>query len=120
MDSEGTGTGKLSKRNEDGIRTGYDKLREMKKVLKQNESSHPIVTVYVGDSNTDLPCLLHADIGLIIGNQEGLRETCARVGIKVESGISLREINKKQKESEELRLFQFDDWHAIVKSGLLE
>jgi|SRR5271170_3837024 len=119
MDSEGNGTGKLSKEGEMGICTGHDKLREMKTVLKKKSSSESVVTVYVGDSNTDLPCLLHADIGIIIGEGKSVIETCNRVGIKVHRDLSRRAIKPKE-EKTELILYHYDDWTAIVNSMLLD
>ncbi|CDS82357.1 uncharacterized protein SPSC_03176 [Sporisorium scitamineum] len=57
---EGVGTGKLSKSSEGAIRTGMDKLR----VMRAHKGPGP--NVYVGDSTTDLPCLIEADYGLIM------------------------------------------------------
>ena len=121
MDSEGNGTGMLSKSSEDGIRTGPDKLREMERIMKNHSSSEAIVTVYVGDSNTDLPCLLHVDIGIIIGEGTSILETCQRVGINVEFEPSLREIVRTGKrKGDRLRLYHFKRWWDVIASGLLE
>ena len=98
MDSEGKGTGKISKGDDSGICTGYDKLREMKKVIAEHATSDSFIMVYVGDSSTDLPCLLHADIGIIMGSGSSLLEICKRVGINVESGQSLRKIDRERQE----------------------
>jgi hypothetical protein len=113
MDSSGLGTGKLTKSYEEGIRTGADKLREMKLVLGDSQS----ITVYIGDSNTDLPCLLHADIGIIIGSGKSLIETCHRVGIVVEHGFSFKNTTWRKGI---LTLYHFNDWYGIIESGLLE
>lgn len=121
MDSQGKGTGNLTKRGDDGIRTGPDKLREMKKAMQKNGHSKNIITVYVGDSNTDLPCLLFADVGIIIGDGGSLIDTCKRVGIEVISGASLRQILYTPNERrDEKRLYHFHDWHAIAASGLID
>src|SRR5277367_4768633 len=109
MDDEGKGTGKMTKEGKMGICTGHDKLREMKTVLEKKSSSELIVTVYVGDSNTDLPCLLHADIGIIIGEGKSVIETCNRVGIKVQRAVPRQAIKPKEKEAE-LILYHCDDW----------
>jgi thiamine phosphate phosphatase / amino-HMP aminohydrolase len=115
MDSSGVGTGKLSKSYEEGIRTGPDKLREMKQVLGNSQS----ITVYIGDSNTDLPCLLHANIGIIIGSGESLIETCNRVGIAVEQEFSFNDTIQTWRKGI-LTLYHFNDWYGIIESGLLE
>ena len=119
MDEEGKGTGIISKAFNTGICTGTDKLREMKVVIEKQGGSEDVVTVYIGDSDTDLPCLLHSDIGIIIGNGKSVRETCGRVGIKVESGPRLNEI-RKRKEGDALTLYHFEDWNGIRESGLLD
>ena len=122
MDTEGKGTGKLNKNDVDGMCTGPDKLREMKKAIGEIPQLENVVTVYVGDSNTDLPCLLHADVGIIIGDGASLLETCDRVGIKVNSGRSLRDIvrEKQTTRKDGLMFYHFHDWRAIIESGLLE
>jgi soluble P-type ATPase len=111
----------LSKAEEEGICTGPDKLREMKNLIDKYEKPEDIVTVYIGDSNTDLPCLLHADIGIIIGDGKSVIETCNRVGIKVESGGPLREVLVAARlKNKELILYHFHDWNSIIDSGILE
>src|SRR6202035_5020216 len=120
MDSEGNGTGMLSKGEGDGICTGHDKLKEMKTLISKNAKPEDVVTVYIGDSNTDLPCLLHADIGIIIGDGKSIIETCKRVGVNVESGVSLREVlTTARAENKELLLYHFHDWNSIINSGIL-
>lgn len=72
------GTGKMSKSGTSGVRTGLDKLREMSRVLSK---TGPQLTVYAGDSNTDLPCLLFASVGLILGDNKSLQSTLERLGL---------------------------------------
>lgn len=117
----GKGTGKLTKAEEQGIRTGADKLREMQKVITKNRVKEEVVTVYIGDSNTDLPCLLEADIGIIIGDGKSIIETCRRVGINVEDGeqIELKGVTK-EKDEKKRKLYHFKGWDAISKSGLID
>lgn len=65
LDTDGLGTGKLTKSTSEGaIRTAHDKLR----VLRAHQSSSE-VSVYLGDSTTDLPCMLAAQYGLIVKPQ---------------------------------------------------
>jgi thiamine phosphate phosphatase / amino-HMP aminohydrolase len=120
MDSEGKGTGRITKDVESGICMGRDKLREMKKVTENNPTSDRVVTVYIGDSNTDLPCLLHADIGIVMGDSASLIETCKRVGIKLNHGSLTREMEKRRDDLKDIALHQFRDWHAIIESGLFD
>lgn len=117
MDSDGKGTGKI-KRDDGGICTGYDKLREMKKLIAECATPHSFIMVYVGDSIIDLPCLVHADIGIIMGSGSSLIEICERVGVNVESGQLLRKIDPQEKGV--TSLYHFNDWYGIISSGLLE
>ena len=119
MDAEGKGTGKMTEEGKMGICIGHDKLREMKTMLEKKPASESIVTVYVGDSNTDLPCLLHADIGIIIGEGKSVIETCNRVGIKVNRELSMQAIKPREGKAEPI-LYHYDDWTAIVNSSLFD
>jgi phosphoserine phosphatase len=119
---DGKGTGMLTKSDEEGICTGPDKLREMKKLVeRRGGQNEDIITVYIGDSNTDLPCLLYADIGIIIGDGKSVIDTCERVGVIVESGgvISVEGV-QKVKDDRDLKLYHFGGWDSIIKSGLLD
>ncbi|SJX62015.1 uncharacterized protein SRS1_10642 [Sporisorium reilianum f. sp. reilianum] len=77
--ADGVGTGALSKSSEGAVRTGMDKLRVMRACLREGG-----VSVYVGDSTTDLPCLVEAQYGLLMKRADafgassiaGVIETC--------------------------------------------
>lgn len=79
---EGTnrGTGKMSKSGQRGVRTGLDKVREMYEILREDGGGGDVV-VYAGDSNTDLPCLLAASLGVIVGDNTSLSNTLKRLGL---------------------------------------
>ncbi|KAF8472771.1 hypothetical protein BDZ91DRAFT_790605 [Kalaharituber pfeilii] len=71
-----------------GIWTASDKLAIMHSLLptpKSQSQSHSL-TIYVGDSPTDLPCLLRADVGFVLGCNQTLEETCKRMGLKIVDG----------------------------------
>ncbi|PWN27649.1 hypothetical protein BDZ90DRAFT_232068 [Jaminaea rosea] len=77
VDSEtGKGTGKVIRK----IATGTDKLREMGKMV--DEAGKATMIVYAGDSNTDLPCLLAASVGIVVAPNEGsgVIKTIQRLG----------------------------------------
>jgi phosphoserine phosphatase len=118
---DGKGTGMLTKSDEEGICTGPDKLREMKKIVEKNGITEDVVTVYIGDSNTDLPCLLYADIGIIIGEGKSIIETCRRVGIPIDKGerIDVKDVGKRKDEKVK-KLYHFEGWNEICESGLIQ
>ena len=68
-----------------GIWTAGDKARVMREGVKAGPGQQ--LSVYVGDSLTDLPCLLLADVGVCIrdeqsgSEQQSLRETQAKLDI---------------------------------------
>lgn len=68
-----------------GIRTGQHKIREMRRIRATLATStslpHDLITVYVGDSTTDLPCLLEAGIGIVMGGKQSLRRTIDELGL---------------------------------------
>ncbi|KAJ2096790.1 hypothetical protein GGI09_004178 [Coemansia sp. S100] len=57
-----------------------DLLIRAKLSVKQERGNVPLL-VYVGDSLTDLPALLLADIGLLFGNDQSVTEWCRRLNI---------------------------------------
>lgn len=69
------------------ILTAEDKLKVMTDVVGMDDSRR--LVVYVGDSTTDLECLLHADVGICLGGepatmtgeQKELRDTLNRAGV---------------------------------------
>ena len=66
-----------------GIWTAEHKEKMMEHLVKKRRvaAEEEALTVYVGDSSTDLLCLLKADVGLVVG--DGLDGTCARIGVKL-------------------------------------
>lgn len=79
----GRGSGRLTKstdglRGEGGLRIAQHKEREMKRIFRDRRAT----TVYAGDSNTDLICLLSASVGLVLGDGEGIKNTLDRVGMR--------------------------------------
>ncbi|KAK0549561.1 Eukaryotic translation initiation factor eIF-1 [Tilletia horrida] len=74
------------------IRTGRHKLDAMRSIIKHATTKRSpesgsysdqgdVITVYVGDSMTDLPCLLHANIGILIGNKTSVLEGLEPLGV---------------------------------------
>lgn len=114
----GLGTGRLTKSRDSGtdegrygIRIAQDKTREMKRILKGREGR--VLTVFAGDSNTDLPSLLESDIGLILGDNKGIRETIERLGLGAELSYSVEEW--KQKRRSKPSLVAVGDWYEAAK-----
>ncbi|KAF2237630.1 hypothetical protein EV356DRAFT_520886 [Viridothelium virens] len=86
-------TGLMSRVYELNIRTSKDKLQTMEYKLRQDlgfeiDSTEPYC-IYVGDSATDLECLLAANVGICVrdepmqNGQKDLAETLARLGVNV-------------------------------------
>ncbi|KAL8808278.1 MAG: hypothetical protein Q9223_004061 [Gallowayella weberi] len=74
-----------------GIWTAQDKRIVMAKITNERAIGSEAVVVYVGDSPTDLACLLGADVGICIRNegsmtpeQKQLDTTLDRVGVNTE------------------------------------
>ncbi|KAL7274566.1 hypothetical protein RUND412_002539 [Rhizina undulata] len=65
-----------------GVWTADDKLRIMKQLVAADEEG---LRVYVGDSSTDLLCLLEADVGVVFGGK--LDKVCGRLGIGLKMGF---------------------------------
>ncbi|KAJ8603870.1 hypothetical protein MRB53_042045 [Persea americana] len=82
-------TGALNRNNKLAVRTNLDKLSSYARSLDQ-------VHVYIGDSATDLDCLLAADVGICVRNdpmsseQERLDKTLNRVNVLVKHVLDIR------------------------------
>jgi hypothetical protein len=72
------------------ILTGWEKLHTMRYLATEREKkvgSATItgLTVYVGDSATDLFCMLNANVGIVIG--DGIDKVCRQLGIPLVYGL---------------------------------
>lgn len=71
------------------IRTSGDKVSLFKSIRDNMQYGMNTVSIYVGDSSTDLECLLAAEAGICIrdepmgSGQKDLAATCERLGIEV-------------------------------------
>ncbi|KAF9354484.1 hypothetical protein BGX34_010986 [Mortierella sp. NVP85] len=68
--------------------TGTDKLHAFQKIQRDYATKHGLALTdtkwaYLGDSSTDLGCLVEADVGIIIGKSKSLLTECERSGIQV-------------------------------------
>jgi phosphoserine phosphatase len=103
--STGKGTGRLTKSKDAGesegrygIRIAQHKVKEMKRILATRNRGD-IMTIYAGDSNTDLAALLEANVGLILGNNKGFRETLTRLGFDSQLSKTVDEWKEKRRRS---------------------
>ncbi|KAI7834148.1 HAD-like domain-containing protein [Kickxella alabastrina] len=74
-----------------GVSTGWvepvmvvagDKVEALMRIKEQvGTDTSEIVVVYAGDSLTDLPLLLVADVGLLVGQNADVLDWCSRLGI---------------------------------------
>ncbi|PWN36502.1 uncharacterized protein FA14DRAFT_159021 [Meira miltonrushii] len=127
----GLGTGKLTKSydaqklaersfrpGEGGIRTGQHKVREMRRILETCTSDPDPITIYVGDSTTDLGSLLEAHIGLIIGQSTSLYNTINKAGLEkfkiACSDGKIRDVVATQiAENHQPCLIKVNDWEDV-------
>ena len=107
-----------------GIWTAGDKGRVMEGEIAAavgGDSSVPR-TVYVGDSPTDLACLLKADVGICIRDevmgeeQRGLRETLERVGVEC---LHVGAFVDDRAEDGGGRLWWARDFEEVCRSGVM-
>lgn len=73
-----------------------------RKTTGRSESSGPLLTIYVGDSVTDLLAMLDADVGIVVGNSGTFERVANAFGITVCPLASAYEaLEKKEKSSVE-------------------
>lgn len=72
-----------------GIWTAGDKVRVVRGFTgggpRAEEEEEEALVVYVGDSVTDLLCLLEADVGVVFGRK--LDDVCGRLGVPIRDGL---------------------------------
>ncbi|CAD6917833.1 unnamed protein product, partial [Tilletia controversa] len=94
LNTNNLGAGALSKSSSKsesgvkaGIRTGKHKLDVLRSLVHpaSGTTTATTITIYVGDSSTDLPCLLHAHIGILIGNKHSMLTKLDGLGVVVEN-----------------------------------
>ncbi|KAG0022397.1 hypothetical protein BGZ82_011030 [Podila clonocystis] len=71
-----------------GCLTGTDKLHAFQKIQRDYAVKHDLALTdtkwaYLGDSSTDLGCLVEADVGIIVGTSKSLLAECERSGVEV-------------------------------------
>ncbi|KAF9174534.1 hypothetical protein BGX21_000893 [Mortierella sp. AD011] len=68
--------------------TGTDKLHAFQAIQRGYAAEHDVLPTdvkwaYLGDSSTDLGCLVEADVGIIVGKSKSLMTECEQSGIQV-------------------------------------
>ena len=123
----------LGEGGEQGLYVAADKLRSMRTLVASatvseglggGEGGKPWI-IYIGDSVTDLECLLEADVGIVIrdegasmgfgSEQRGLKEVLGRAGVGT---YWLGEFGEVQT-GEERVLWWARDFEEVVRSGCL-
>ena len=89
--------------------SAFDKEICLQNIIDNAENTG--VTIYIGDSFTDLLALLKADIGIIIGKSKSMFTVCNNFGIHI---IPLHKWSFEQFTNEEKKvLFSVDNWNEI-------
>ncbi|RIB13945.1 HAD-like domain-containing protein [Gigaspora rosea] len=100
------------------VLSALDKLS----IFSKLEIPRGTISAYIGDSDTDLPCLLEANIGIIMGNNNTLSKYCAKFGIEIVEGlvgkIDTNDLITTKKRH--YKLFRVQSWKEISDSGLLD
>lgn len=79
------------------MESAMEKLETFKKILENSDNSDDKrLTVYIGGSTADLPCLLEADVGIVMGSSISLRKLGKHFGVSFVPLLS--GLVKKQKE----------------------
>ncbi|CEH17097.1 hypothetical protein CBOM_03166 [Ceraceosorus bombacis] len=125
LDSQGIGTGRLTKSasvtsSSGGIRTSTHKAAEAALIDLQARKERGLrgLTVYAGDSGTDLNALLSADLGIVMGEAKGLKEILNRIQQPdwlVEMNDWLEERRSGTRRARDHTLVRVDDWLQAVQ-----
>ena len=92
--------------------SAYDKEVQLEYII-ENAGNSSGVTIYIGDSFTDILALLKADIGIIIGESNSVFKVCNDFGIHV---VALSEWSYERINSKETKvLYSVSNWDDIQK-----
>ena len=94
---------------EPNIRTSKDKLLTAQEIQREKEDLYvdPPYVVYVGDSTTDLECLLSADLGICIrdqpmrSGQQSLAQTLTRLGLETKHVTEMENLGEGAEERQQ-------------------
>ncbi|PWN45204.1 hypothetical protein IE81DRAFT_320383 [Ceraceosorus guamensis] len=125
LNSQGIGTGRLTKSasvtsSSGGIRTSTHKAAEAASIDLQARKERALkgLTVYAGDSGTDLNALLSADLGIVMGEAKGLKEILNRIEQPdwlIEMNAWLEERRSGRRRARDHTLVRVDDWLEAVQ-----
>ncbi|KAL9066038.1 MAG: hypothetical protein Q9161_007828 [Pseudevernia consocians] len=109
---------------EGGVWTAGDKERVMSGVIEAAVGGNSSVprTIYIGDSPTDLACLIKAEVGICIrdgamtGEQRELQGTLERVGVEC---LHVGRFEDEQMEDGGKRLWWARDFEEVCQSGVM-
>lgn len=102
-----TSTGILDKK----FVSAFDKEEKMQNII-ENAHKRPGVTIYIGDSFTDLLALLKADIGIIIGQSKSTLKVCNDFGVHV-APLNQWNCSGLEKKKENKVLYSVISWDEI-------
>lgn len=103
------------------LRTSEDKLKQMMELSTAKASEEGQVVVYVGDSTTDLECLVAADVGVVIrdqvmgSSQQDLAQTCERIGLSVKKLCELDRASRRRENEASDCLWWIEDFEDLDK-----
>ncbi|KAK9720199.1 hypothetical protein K7432_004291 [Basidiobolus ranarum] len=100
FDKTGTSTGNILP----SVVVAGDKLRAFKKLHKPEGTA----SMYIGDSSTDLECLLEADYGIVVGNNTSLRKKLQVYDIELKPLSQAREYHQSKV------VYSIEDWSELM------
>lgn len=125
VDDDGTGTGQIARYQlllvisntaitdylHRRVEGGPDKAAVLER-LRTETPAGPLV--YIGDSPTDIPPLLAADVGVVFGEQPTLRHVLSLAGVCVRPLASIAEGMPTHASENSPILYCTNSWHEIV------
>ncbi|RDW63993.1 hypothetical protein BP5796_10495 [Coleophoma crateriformis] len=120
--------GEVIATSEDKVRVMRDVVRgwreDLRKSRSEGEKAGPSggKCFYVGDSTTDLECLLEADVGLVMADTEpgsSLIETLRRIGLGVEHVSTFHDGHLPVRKEDRKTVWWARDFQEILDSGII-
>lgn len=111
FDETSSSTGKMIL----NVETALDKQRHFAQILNKGPGAQQqVLSVYIGDSLTDLLCLLQADVGIVLGDSSTLKQVYgAKMSSLFRKALVLEQGNVEDSQKLSGCVFAVSSWYEV-------
>lgn len=96
------------------VETALDKQRHFVQLLDNLKPTQDVLSIYVGDSLTDLLCLIRADLGIVLGDSSALKQVYGpKMAPLFMKAILLEQANMRGRQQPTGYVFTVSSWYEV-------